>query len=95
MELIRAFELRGSAPSEGFVFADSDRRLLEREEVAGLNAATLRLARNEIYARRGRKFVSQDLREYFSRFDWYRPQFGEVELTYVEQKNVDLIRRFE
>ncbi|MEX0955632.1 MAG: YARHG domain-containing protein [Rhizobiaceae bacterium] len=95
VELIRAFELRGSAPTEGFVFTDSDRRRLEREEVAGLNAATLRLARNEIYARRGRKFVSQDLREYFSRFGWYRPQFGEVELTYVEQKNVDLIRRFE
>jgi hypothetical protein len=95
VELIRAFELRGSAPVEGFVFPDSDRRLLEPEEVNGLNAATLRLARNEIYARRGRKFRSPDLDEYFSRFDWYRPQFGEVELTYVEQKNVDLIRRFE
>jgi hypothetical protein len=95
VELIRTFELRGSAPTEGFVFPDSDRRLLVAGELAGLNAATLRLARNEIYARRGRKFVSADLRNYFSQFGWYRPQFGEVELTYVEQKNVDLIRRFE
>lgn len=95
VELIRDVELRGSATTEGFVFADSDRRLLQADEVSGLDAGMLRLARNEIYARRGRKFRSQDLREYFSRFDWYRPQFGEVELTYVEQKNVDLIRSFE
>ena len=53
------------------------------------------IARNEIYARRGRKFVIREVREYFQQFDWYDPRFGEVELTYVEQKNVDLIRGFE
>jgi|WetSurMetagenome_2_1015567.scaffolds.fasta_scaffold00022_10 hypothetical protein len=36
-------------------------------------AKELRLLRNEIYARRGRTFESKDLREYFARFDWYRP----------------------
>lgn len=95
VQLIRRFEMIDSAPSAGFVFADSDRRLLEAGEVRGLPRQQLRWARNEIYARRGRKFVVREVREYFQQFDWYRPQFGEVELTYIEQKNVDLIRRFE
>ena len=95
VDLIREYELRVAAPSDGFIFADSDRRLLTSEDVAPLDRQQLRVARNEIYARRGRKFVIQEVREYFEQFDWYDPRFGEVELTYIEQSNVDLIRGFE
>ncbi|HHZ08916.1 MAG TPA: YARHG domain-containing protein [Rhizobiales bacterium] len=95
VETIRRYELAASAPQDGFIFADSDRRLLTAEEVGALDKGQLAFARNEIYARRGRKFVKAEFRDYFSRFAWYKPQFGEVELTYVEQKNVDLIRKFE
>lgn len=95
VELIRQYELVAGADTEGFIFADSDRRLLAREEVAALTKAELPFARNEIYARRGRKFVRAEFRNHFSQFAWYKPQFGEVELTYIEQKNVDLIRTFE
>ncbi|MBX3531513.1 MAG: YARHG domain-containing protein [Rhizobiaceae bacterium] len=95
VELIRTFEMRAAVPVSDFIFPDSDRRLLTADEVSPLNAADLRIARNEIYARRGRKFVRQDLQEHFGKFDWYKPQFGEVELTFIEQKNVDLIRKYE
>lgn len=95
VELIRQFELAASAPQDGFIFADSDRRLLTAEEVDALDKGQLAFARNEIYARRGRKFVKAEFRDYFGQFAWYKPQFGEVELTYVEQKNVDLIRKYE
>jgi caspase domain-containing protein/YARHG domain-containing protein len=95
LDLIRQYEMKVAAPSQGFIFADSDRRLLTRDEVAPLGRPQLRIARNEIYARRGRKFVIPEVREYFDQFDWYDPRFGEIELTYVEQKNVDLIRGFE
>jgi hypothetical protein len=95
VELIRTFEMRAAVPVSDFIFPDSDRRLLAEDEVSPLNAADLRIARNEIYARRGRKFVRQDLQEHFGKFDWYKPQFGEVELTFIEQKNVDLIRKYE
>jgi Caspase domain/YARHG domain len=95
LDLIRQYELRIAAPSEGFIFVDSDRRLLTSDEVAPLSKEQLRIARNEIYARRGRKFVRREVREYFEQFGWYDPRFGEIELTYVEQKNVDLIRGFE
>jgi hypothetical protein len=95
LDLIRQYEMKVAAPSQGFIFPDSDRRLLTRGEVAPLDKQQLRTARNEIYARRGRKFVIREVREYFQQFDWYDPRFGEIELTYVEQKNVDLIRGFE
>ena len=93
--LIREYELRASAVTDGFIFVDSDRRLLTPEEIAPLTKQQLAFARNEIYARRGRKFVKAEFRDHFSQFSWYKPQFGEVELTYVEQKNVDLIRKYE
>ncbi len=38
----------------GFIFPDSDRRYLAREEVARLPRERLRIARNEIFARKGR-----------------------------------------
>jgi hypothetical protein len=93
--LIRRFEMTQSAPKAGFLFADSDRRLLTAADLKGLSKAELRNARNEIYARRGRKFVRKEVSNYFKQFDWYRPQFGEVELTFIEAKNVQLIQRFE
>ena len=95
LALIRQYELLLSAPADGFLFVDSDRRLLAAEEIAPLTREQLRAARNEIYARRGRKFRIKEVRKYFEQFDWYRPQFGEVELTFIEQENVDLIRTFE
>lgn len=93
--LIRQFELNQSAPQAGFLFADSDRRLLTPEDLRPLSKTELRNARNEIYARRGRKFVRREVSDYFKQFDWYRPQFGEVELTFIEAKNVELIQKFE
>ena len=93
--LIRQFEMTQSAPKAGFLFADSDRRLLTPADLKGLSKAELRNARNEIYARRGRKFVRKEVANYFKQFDWYRPQFGEVELTFLEAQNVALIQKFE
>jgi Caspase domain/YARHG domain len=93
--LIRQFEMNQSAPKAGFLFADSDRRLLTAQELEALSKAELRNARNEIYARRGRKFVRKEVSDYFKQFDWYRPQFGEVELTFLEAQNVALIQKLE
>jgi hypothetical protein len=93
--LIRRYELSGSAVTGGFLFADSDRRLLKSDEVADLSKSELRIARNEIYARRGRKFKDKNLARHFEKFAWYRPQLGEIELTFIELQNVKLIQRYE
>ena len=85
----------GIASPEGRVFPDSSVRLLRSPEVASLGPATLAIARNEIFARKGRRFARAEIREYFEQFDWYRPVADEVELTAIERQNVALLRRME
>ena len=84
-----------SAAGPGFIFADSDRVRLNPATLRSLTPAQLRLARNEIYARRGRFFRDPALAEYFSRFAWYRPYAWEVPLNAIEQANVSLIASME
>ncbi|MDR0834018.1 MAG: YARHG domain-containing protein [Candidatus Symbiothrix sp.] len=70
-------------------------RLLTESDLYGLSKAQLRILRNEIYARHGRRFKSADLQEYFSRQSWYQPLYDEVSLTNIELKNVEFIRQHE
>jgi len=88
--LIDRFESGGGAPS-GFIFPDSDRRLLTPADLRRLSRDELRIARNEIFARRGRYFDSADLKAYFSRFPWYAPNSWNPKLNAIEEANVALI----
>jgi hypothetical protein len=88
------YALRGS----GLVFPDSDRRYLSSAELQGLPRAQLRIARNEIFARRGRYFRDQALVAHFSQFPWYRPYHwsdSEANLNAFERANLKLIQSFE
>jgi hypothetical protein len=78
-----------------FIFPDSDRVMLSRAMLANLSPAQLRIARNEIYARRGRFFRDAGLAEHFKRFAWYRPYAWEVPLNAVEKANVSLLQSAE
>jgi len=46
---------------EEYFFYDSDMRLLTESDLEGMSVDEMRLARNEIFARRGRKFKEQEL----------------------------------
>jgi len=81
--------------ASGFIFPDSDRRYLGRDEIARLTRDQLRIARNEIYARRGRYFQDASLTAHFSRFAWYRPNTWEPALNAYEKANVSLIQSME
>ncbi len=76
-------------------FADSSTRLLTPSDIASLGPTTLRVARNEIYARKGRRFQDPWLRAWFSRYAWYRPSADEVTLNPIERQNVDLLQQAE
>lgn len=52
-------------------FPDSSERILTDADVAGLSKAELQIARNEIYARHGRKFNNPDLQAWFNSCSWY------------------------
>lgn len=54
-----------------FVFPDSDVRLITSAELDMLDKDQIRIARNELFARRGRIFESADMKEYFNNQAWY------------------------
>lgn len=54
-----------------FILPDSQTALVSYEKLATLSAYQLRLARNEIYARHGRRFQDAQLQAYFDAKPWY------------------------
>lgn len=77
------------------IFPDSDRRRLTAAELSRLSKPELRIAKNEIFARRGRYFESPDLKAHFARYSWYSPSTWDPKLNPIEQANVALIVQFE
>lgn len=73
----------------------SDKRPLKKSELTGFSAQELRFIRNEIFARHGYIFKSDDLTEHFSKRTWYYPIFDSVELSAIEAANVRLIKSLE
>jgi hypothetical protein len=76
-------------------FPDSSTRLLQPSEVNPLGPTTLKIARNEIFARKGMRFTTPFLQQWFGRYGWYRPQFDRVPLNPIERANIELIRQAE
>ena len=76
-----------------FIFPYANERLIARGEYESLDAATLRLAINEIYARHGRQYDTQDLNAYFSSKSWYRPQYSKSEFDKIESQVLNSYER--
>ncbi len=77
-------------------FAFASAQFLVRGILTHYSAADRRLIRNEIFARYGYIFKSEDLKKYFGSQDWYKPQFNKVtdRLTDLEKLNIRLIMDF-
>lgn len=77
----------------------SNTQYLTEKDVAELSNDEIRIAINEIYARHGRKYETEDLNVYFSSKSWYEPkysaeEFGEIEgsvLNDYEKKNIEIL----
>jgi hypothetical protein len=82
-------------PQSDFLIPDSDRRILAPSELKRLSKEELRIARNEIFARRGRYFEAPDLKARFERFSWYSPNTWNPKLNSIEQANVALMDQVE
>lgn len=66
------------------------------EVLMNLSPNSLSFARNEIYARHGRKFTNQFISDYFSEYSWYTPSiepedFDESILSEIEKRNIEKI----
>lgn len=83
-----------------YIIKDSNIRYLSEEDLQGLSADECRLARNEIYARNGRKFEDEELLNYFNSCSWYHGtiepnDFQENMLSDIEITNKNLIVEYE
>ena len=86
--------------SKEYILPDSSSKKLSMSDLDGLTEDECRIARNEIYARHGRKFDDEELQSYFDSKDWYNgtieaKDFKENELSDIEMANRDLIVQYE
>ncbi|MSP63971.1 MAG: YARHG domain-containing protein [Myxococcales bacterium] len=72
-------------------------RLLPVAGLRQLSMRDLRILRNTIYARRGRRFKSKILQEHFQGMGWYRldPAYTDKLLTATDQRNIALLKSVE
>lgn len=67
------------------------------EDLVDLSLKELKIKRNEIYARKGKKFKSKELQKYFGQFDWYKPQYENVVnmLNKQDHENIAKVKKAE
>ena len=83
-----------------YVFRNSDSELLSSADCNGFTATECKIARNEIYARHGRKFNDEMLQAYFDSCLWYEgsiepSDFTDNMLNEVELANLKVVSDFE
>ena len=81
----------------GYFFADGDTRYLTSKDITDLTQQECCFAKNEFYARHGRKFQSVELQDYFGSTFWYRgsvePEaFSDTVFNDYELKNIVLLQ---
>lgn len=91
---------QAAAAQSGYVLPGSDSRYLREDDLRGLTAEECRLARNEIFARHGRRFEDPALQAYFDACSWYTgtvaaEDFDESVFNEYEAANVAFIREYE
>lgn len=83
-----------------YIIPDSNSRYLTESDIQNLSIRELNYAKNEIYARHGRKFQSHELQNYFNSKSWYigiiePSDFQQSVLNDYEKKNAELLSKRE
>lgn len=94
---------QNNAWDDSYLMSDSGSRYISEDELDGWTATDLSYLRNEIFARHGREFTSEEYRDYFSQKTWYNPEYSasyfdenmDSYLNDYEWANLDLIQRLE
>lgn len=78
-------------------YPEGSTRTLTPSDVQGMSKYELKIMRNEIFARHGYIFKTDDMKNYFLRQSWYVPLYENVDnrLSALEKSNVDLIKSYE
>jgi hypothetical protein len=75
----------------------TEENLYQKSDLENKTLSELRIKRNEIYAKHGFIFKSQDLTDYFLKFEWYDPKYPNVDkfLSEIDKTNLNLIIQVE
>lgn len=85
-----------TATDSSYIFANSSKKKLTRDDVLSINKSLWPYARNEIYARHGYSFKDSQYREYFENKTWYKEGgFSTSDLSEIEWYNMELILAME
>jgi hypothetical protein len=91
-----------AVPDEGttedsYLLPTSDSQKLTKADLLDFSDLDLKKIRNEIYARHGRAFVSQDMACYFAKQSWYQinPNYSEKLLSSLEISNAVFVLNYE
>lgn len=83
-----------------YLMPDSADRYLEVSDIEGYSRDEVQMIINEIYAKHGREFHTQENIDYFSAQDWYEPVVGKSdeeianEFNAYEKVNVELLCKY-
>ena len=86
-----------------YILSFSSDRYLTDADLDSLSEWELKLARNEIYARHGRRFKDPELQSYFDSKSWYKGRYDpqdfdknhNSDLSELENKNAEYILKYE
>ena len=94
-------EAYGIDNPDGYIIPGSDSSYLSYSDLSGLTLQELNYAKNEIYARHGRRFKSNELQTYFDSKSWYYGEYDPDDfdanysnsvLNDAEKRNAEIIR---
>ena len=89
---------------DDYIISDSNSKILTSSDISGMSAKELNYAKNEIYARHGRKFASSELQTYFESKSWYEGKYEPSDfdsnysasmLSDTEKKNAEFLNSAE
>ena len=91
-----SIEAQAGAKAYDYLVPDADVRYMTEDEIADMPLQVVCYAKNEIYARHGRMFVSQELTDYFEEQLWYygcisASDFSSSVLNVYETYNIQLL----
>lgn len=89
-------QVHAEVKAADYLLPDADTRYYTESEISGMSVKILCYAKNEIYAKHGRKFQSEELQEYFDSQPWYYGKiepgdFSESVFNEYEKANIELL----
>ncbi len=81
-----------AADEDAYILPESDSRYYDYDEVCDMSVDELNLAIDEIYARHGRKFKTQEIQDYFDAQSWYIPGYDPDDFDAISD---DLLNDYE